>query len=64
MLLEIRHLQKTFGSLAVLKDRSCRMRFFFVLNAMKEDGTLLAILEAHGMLDNFIGTEEGRTENP
>ena len=40
------------------------MRFFFVLNAMKEDGTLLAILEAHGMLDNFIGTEEGRTENP
>ena len=40
------------------------MRFFFVLNAMKEDGTLLAILEAHGMRDNFVGTEEGRTENP
>ena len=33
------------------------------LNGMKEDGSLMAILEGYGLTANFIGVEEGKTTN-
>ena len=34
------------------------------LNEMKEDGTLMEILESYGLTeDYFIGVDEGKTEN-
>lgn len=34
------------------------------LNDMKEDGTLMEILESYGLTeDYFIGADEGKTEN-
>ena len=52
------------GSAVRFEDEAFVTEVNTALNAMKEDGTLLKILKAYGLTeDYFVGTEDGKTTN-
>lgn len=52
------------GSAVRFEDEAFVTEVNTALNAMKEDGTLLKILKAYGLTeDYFVGTEDGKTAN-